>query len=168
MAVAIDFQGAAKARPYVEQAQPTYTNLVDSQNQLGLIFGFKAIPNGVFVDENGIVRYTKFGGFDIRNATYRQLVEAFATSPGLADLAQAAEAATGFKNEAVLAHFQAGLALFQQGQTAAALAEWQHGVALEPDNWIIRKQIWAIENPERFYAGEVDFDWQRAQIAAGT
>jgi len=44
---------------------------------------------------------------------------------------------------------------------------WREAVAIEPENWIIRKQIWAIEHPERFYAGEVDFDWQAAQITEG-
>ena len=47
------------------------------------------------------------------------------------------------------------------------LDAWREAVAIEPENWIIRKQIWAIEHPERFYAGEVDFDWQAAQIAEG-
>ncbi len=40
-------------------------------------------------------------------------------------------------------------------------------MALVPENRIVRKQIWAIENPERFYEGMVDFDWQKEQIAAG-
>ncbi len=32
------------------------------------------------------------------------------------------------------------------------------------DNWIIRKQVWAIENSERFYAGDIDSSWQAIQI----
>ncbi len=38
---------------------------------------------------------------------------------------------------------------------------------LEPDNFIIRKQLWAIEHPENFYDGDVDYAWQREQLEAG-
>ena len=45
------------------------------------------------------------------------------------------------------------------------MEQWREAAALEPTNWIIRKQIWAVEHPERFYDGAVDFDWQKEQIA---
>ncbi|MDX1664240.1 MAG: tetratricopeptide repeat protein [Candidatus Promineifilaceae bacterium] len=150
----------------MERAGATFTNLVDTENRLGDAFGFQAVPNAVFVDEAGIVRYTKFGGFDIRKSQHRELAERFVGSSELAELQSAAEAAAGEVDEAVRTHFQEGLALYRQGQVEAALAKWRKVVELVPDNWIIRKQIWAIENPERFYAGDVDFDWQREQIAA--
>jgi hypothetical protein len=164
LAVAIDFQGASKARPYVEQARAAYPNVIDTENTLSLIFGFKVVPNGILVDEAGIIRYTKFGGFDIRKPEYRQLVEGFVRSPNPAELEKQAEQAGGFKSSETLNHFRQGLSLYRQGQTEAALAEWRRGVVLEPDNWLIRKQVWAIENPERFYQGEVDFEWQKLQI----
>ena len=41
------------------------------------------------------------------------------------------------------------------------------GLELNPDNYLIRKQIWAVENPERFYEGDVDYNWQREQTAKG-
>ena len=36
---------------------------------------------------------------------------------------------------------------------------------LDPSNWIIHKQIWAVENPDKFYEGNVDYNWQRQQLA---
>jgi len=165
LAVAIDVQGAAKARPYVEQAQATYTNAVDAKNSLGAVFGFKAVPNAVFVDEAGIIRYAKFGGFDIRKSEYRQIAERFVNSPNLLEPGQSAETANGFESNEALTLFQKGLQHYQQGDTQAALKKWRQAAALEPDNWIIRKQVWAIENPDRFYQGDVDFDWQKEQIA---
>ncbi|NJN80855.1 MAG: thioredoxin family protein [Caldilineaceae bacterium] len=167
MSVAVDFQGAAKARPYVEQAKATFTTVVDADNVLGELFGFKAIPNGVFVDEAGVIRYTRFGGFDIRSAEYAELATRFAQSPDLDAIQQAAEAAGGIESDEALAEFQRGLAAYREGDVEKALVAWRDAVALEPDNWIIRKQIWAIEHPEKFYAGEVDFGWQREQIAQG-
>jgi len=163
--VAIDFQGPELPRPYVEQANATFTTVLDAENVLGDLFGFKAIPNAIFVDEAGVIRYTKYGGFEIRKPEFRQLAERFAASPDLDELRQQAEDPTGFESTEAQEHYRRGLQLYSQGDVPAALAEWCQGVALEPDNWIIRKQVWAIENPDRFYAGDVDFDWQREQIA---
>ena len=117
------------------------------------------------MDESGIIRYTKFGGFDIRKPEHRQLAERFAASADLTMLEAQAEDASGFESDQALALFRQGLERYRAGDAQAALSAWHQGVALEPDNWIIRKQVWAIENPERFYACDVDFDWQREQIA---
>jgi len=163
LAVAIDFQGAALPRPYVEQAKATYTNAVDAENQLGLLFGFRAIPNAVFVDETGTIRYTKFGGFDIRKPADRQTAEQFANAAEIVPTAPAT--AEGFSDDRARTHFNNGLSHFHKGDREQAVAEWRAGLAYEPENWIIRKQIWAIENPDKFYSGDVDFDWQREQIA---
>jgi Flp pilus assembly protein TadD len=58
-----------------------------------------------------------------------------------------------------------GLVLFQRGQKAAALNKLKQARDLEPDNWRIRKQIWAIENPDKFYTGQSpDYDWQNEQL----
>jgi hypothetical protein len=32
---------------------------------------------------------------------------------------------------------------------------------------VIRKQRWALQEPDRFYAGDIDVDWQADQEAAG-
>ena len=48
-----------------------------------------------------------------------------------------------------------------------AVAAWRRGVAVQPDNYVIRKQIWAVENPDRFYQGSVDYAWQKEQLDAG-
>lgn len=162
LAVAIDFQGAALPRPYIESANPTYTNAVDAQNLLGQHFGFSAIPNAIFIDEAGVIRYTKFGGFDIRKPEFRTIADSFATTDHAIDADD--EATTGFKSEEARLHFNQGLQLFHEGQRDQALAEWRKGLVHEPENWIIRKQIWAIENPDKFYSGDVDFGWQKEQI----
>jgi hypothetical protein len=47
------------------------------------------------------------------------------------------------------------------------MAAWREGVAIEPDNFNIRKQIWAIEHPDKFYDDKVDYAWQREQMERG-
>ncbi len=37
---------------------------------------------------------------------------------------------------------------------------------LDPENWRIHKQIWAIEHPDKFYSDKSpDFGWQREELA---
>lgn len=167
--MAMDVQGSEKARPYVERAGATFTTLVDQGNHLGLLFGFKAIPNGLLIDERGLLDYRKFGGFDIRKQEYALLVEAWASgaSPEWRLERMAEDKVGGAEHARAIAHFQHGLELYRQGRVQEALAQWRLGRDLEPDNFVIRKQIWAVEHPERFYDGDVDYDWQREQMRLG-
>jgi len=50
------------------------------------------------------------------------------------------------------------------GDKPAAAGALREALKTDPKNWIIHKQIWAIEHPERFYEGPVDFRWQREQL----
>jgi tetratricopeptide (TPR) repeat protein len=63
--------------------------------------------------------------------------------------------------------FRIGRSLLRQGRKKQALVELKKAWELDKDNWIIRKQIWAIEHPEKFYDGKVDYDWQKVQIEQG-
>lgn len=59
-----------------------------------------------------------------------------------------------------------GMVLWNQKQKDAALAKLKHARDLDPQNWRIRKQIWAIENPEKFYTGHApDYSWQKEALA---
>ena len=62
--------------------------------------------------------------------------------------------------------FAWGLILLHQGEKNAALAKLKQARDLDPDNWRIRKQIWAIEHPEKFYTQDSpDFGWQKEELA---
>lgn len=62
--------------------------------------------------------------------------------------------------------FTHGLVLLRQGKTNAALAQFTIARDLDAGNWRIRKQIWALENPDKFYGAEgIDWSWQKEQIA---
>jgi hypothetical protein len=36
-------------------------------------------------------------------------------------------------------------------------------LALDPENKVIPKQIWALRHPEKFYSGAIDKAWQSQQ-----
>ena len=166
--MAMDAQGGAKARPYVDRVNPSFVTVVDEENLLGQLYGFKAIPNGLLVDDAGILRYKKFGGFDVRTPETARIVHNWAEGLSSKELAgMAEEVAIGPEHMEAISHFRQGLAMYRGGRVKEALSEWRRGVELAPDNYVIRKQIWAVEHPERFYHGKVDYDWQREQIEQG-
>jgi len=167
LSVALDVQGAEKARPFVEKAGARFTTVVDEENLLGQLYGFKALPNGYLIDQQGIVRYRKLGGFDIRLADIAGIVERWATGPSLDESLNEADVALGAEHSQAIAHFRDGLAHYRDGNVSDAVVEWRKGVGLEPDNYIIRKQIWAVQNPDKFYSGSVDYDWQKEQMDKG-
>jgi tetratricopeptide (TPR) repeat protein len=62
--------------------------------------------------------------------------------------------------------FHWGLVLLHQNQKENALVKFKRASDLDPENWRIRKQIWAIEHPDKFYAGDSpDFGWQKEELA---
>jgi hypothetical protein len=163
LGVAIDAQGPDRVRAYVEQARATFRTLVDETGLLSHRLGFKAVPNGVLLDESGVVRYARFGGFNVQEASIRAMVERW-LHEGWLDAAAVGDATETPDAEAT-ALFEEGLEALRRGDRDSAARAWRRAAGRDPKNWLIRKQLWALEYPDRFYSGPVDFDWQREQIA---
>jgi hypothetical protein len=165
LSVAMDVQGADRARPYVEAAGATFPTVVDEGNLLGQLYGFKAVPNGFLIDERGILKYRKLGSFDICRAETADILDRWTSGSDLAGLSEQADSSTGSTQFEADLLFRRGLDLYRKGSMEAAITLWRWGLDLDPGNYIIRKQIWAVQNPERFYNGEVDYSWQREQMS---
>jgi tetratricopeptide (TPR) repeat protein len=93
------------------------------------------------------------------------LARAYAESSRFDKAVAQLEAAAKLKPAESSVPFVWGLVLLQQGQKDAALTKLKEARDLDPDNWRIRKQIWAIENPDKFYTGDSpDYGWQSEQL----
>lgn len=162
LSVAVDMGGDEAVRTWTERAGLTFPTLLDPENRLGALFGFKAIPNGILIDPEGVVRYTKFGGFDVASAQDLGAVEAaVASAPAAADRPPARVDERAARAAALLTE---GTTRIEAGNREAGLEAWRAALRLDPDNLVIRKQLWRADHPERF--GEViDSDWQREQVA---
>ena len=55
VSVCIDTAGAEAARPFVEAAKPTHPSLVDQGHVVAEKLGVVNIPNGVWIDEEGVI-----------------------------------------------------------------------------------------------------------------
>ncbi|HET7559884.1 MAG TPA: hypothetical protein VFK80_07975, partial [Limnochordia bacterium] len=67
------------------------------------------------------------------------------------------------ESELAQTHFRMGTLLAGAGRKREAVVEWRRALAFDTDNYVIRKQIWAVEHPERFQP-EVDYAWQKEQL----
>ena len=167
--IASDIQGPEAAIPWIEKAGGKFRALIDRDNVVGTAYQLKYVPVGIFVDEDGrLVRAV--GGVDIRDAELREDLEGWAATGTVPDRWIASSDAnpsgdsTAAEKEA-LARFQLSRILLESGKRRAAVDELKRAFNLDRENWIIRKQLWALENPEVFYDGKVDYVWQKAQIA---
>jgi tetratricopeptide (TPR) repeat protein len=76
------------------------------------------------------------------------------------------EAANRLNPDSAAVHFTWGQILLRHGAAADALPHLKRARDLDPDNWRIRKQIWAIEHPDKFYTDRSpDYDWQAQELA---
>ena len=65
---------------------------------------------------------------------------------------------------AAVESFAGGVSAYADGDRQAAIRQWREALAEDPANHVIRKQIWAVQNPDRFYP-EIDWDWQMEVLA---
>ena len=167
VSIALDAQGASVVQPWHDAANADFLTLVDSENVFGNFYNLKAIPYAVMIDAAG--RLVK-GPFSVNVADPDTLamLEKWLSGPdyNLKLLRERQPTSpSGIKpNAEAAARFQLGLVLLEAGKKAEAMAEWRKALALDPQNWIIHKQIWAVEHPDKFYEGAVDYGWQKTQL----
>jgi hypothetical protein len=61
------------------------------------------------------------------------------------------------------AHYAIGSLLLSAGKKDEAIAAWRKGLEADPMNFTLRKQIWMVQFPDRFYP-EIDMRFQVEQI----
>ena len=159
MSVAADAQGSGPVREWVEKAGATFRTLVDSRNELGKAFGYRAIPVGILVDAGSNVLHVKLP-FSVDEAEDVRAIEALVAGESpVRDASKALEADASASEV-----FADGVDKLASGDREAALRRWREALGMDPLNFVIRKQIWAVENPDRFYPA-IDSAWQKDVMA---
>ncbi|MGH2377065.1 MAG: hypothetical protein ACRDGT_01160 [Candidatus Limnocylindria bacterium] len=139
------------------------TTLVDRENDLARIFGYRAIPNGFAFGPDGALIGSKIPGFDIRNAESRGLMEGWLATAG-SPAASAEQPVAQEPATEALDLFAEGSRLMREGQRSAAIAAWARAFEKDPKDFVIRKQIWRALYPDRF-GDPIDLAWQKEQMA---
>jgi hypothetical protein len=163
--IACEHNGRENARPYLEAAGVTFPHLADENGACATAFEFKVVPNGVLIDEEGVVRYRKFGGFDVRKQADLEAVQRFArgADPGPSPDSASAYHLSDLESELIATHLRLGNLLVSLGRKDEGVAEWKAALSRDPQNLVIRKQIWAALHPEKFEP-TIDSTWQRETI----
>jgi hypothetical protein len=157
LGVAQDAQGAARVEPVVRERGIRFPVLPDPESTLAAALEFQVVPTGVFVDD-GRIAYRHADDFDAGDPRVRAALDAFLRG-------EPTQAPVGEERmrPAALERFAAGAAAHARGDDAGALALWREALEIDPDNFLIRSQIWALEHPERFWP-VVDREWQEQQL----
>jgi len=166
--IAQDAQGAEVARPWVEKAGGRYRALLDQRSELGKACGLKYVPVGILVDEEGrLVRPITSVNIDDEEFRHElvEWVESGAVPRAWMEMEGGALQPLSAAEKEADARFQLAIALLEQDRNEEGLAELKKAAQLDPENWLIRKQMWAVESPEAFYEGDVDYGWQKRQMA---
>lgn len=71
----MDAANPRRAAERYQDSEVSFLQGIDRANTLFKELGFRSIPSGLLVDEEGVVRYAKFGGFDVRNKTIPERLE---------------------------------------------------------------------------------------------
>ena len=127
-------------------AAHSFLTLVDSANLLGRLFDFDVVPNGLLIDEQGVVQFHHVGGFYLGRLEIRQQVDALLT----ADFAHG-ERPSFVQQEPIeveiirgeLIHkpddadllSALGDALLRAGSASDAAEAFRRVTALRPDDW---------------------------------
>jgi hypothetical protein len=156
--VAQDAAGEERVRPVVEEREVAFPVLVDRASVFGREFGFRVVPTGFFVDADGVVRYRHSNDFDIADPRVGWNLDRF-----LAGEEPEPPVEEERMEPRALELFALGVELHDAGNADGALATWREALGLDPDNFLIRSQIWAEEHPEHFYPA-VDREWQELQL----
>ena len=159
------------AGPWLERAKVSFTAVIDRHNEIGKLYGVKYVPVGILLDVQGMLARS-VGTIDVGDPALQEEIAQWIDSGSVPPQRQqqpegvADRARLSAREREADQHLQKAISHLDQGELDAALAELRQGTALDPDNWLIRKQGWAVENPQAFYAGEVDYQWQKTRITS--
>lgn len=138
LGVAQDAQGAERVRPVVRERGVEFPVLVDRASTLAAALRFQVVPTGIFVDD-GEIAYRHPDDFEAGDPRIRLALEAFLSGEPVPPPAR------------------------EERMRPAALRLWREALEIDPDNFLVRSQIWALEHPERFWPA-VDRQWQEEQL----
>lgn len=161
VAIAMDAQGWQRARPWVDEAGLAFPAAVDREGVLWERLDFDFVPLQILFDEEGREMLRTRGGPD--EDLLAKLDHAFAADSGGGRPGSSRIGGQVAREDAAAARelFARGVEALDAGESEQAAELWKQALERDPGNWLIRKQIWALENPEKFYSGAIDGEWQR-------
>ncbi len=151
--------GEASTAEWHDQAELTYTTLIDVTHRVTSLYNLVNVPSGILVDEEGRVRRiddgaysesNRIGGATIGAHDYTPIVRDWVArgedSPYLWSREEMVERIRHRTPDEALADptFKLGVYFYGQGDEALARTYWERAQALSPDSWNFHRQDWNL------------------------
>ena len=161
--VSLDFQGPEKVIPYLDEYGVKIKTFIDVDNSSGLLFGFKVVPNLLIFDEDLTLKFKCIANINILKNEHKLSVENWIDTGDLESLNNINSKPINMPAIESVNVLREGNKILETGQGDVRQL-LKNMVSDDPENFIFRKQYWAINNPEKFYSGKIDTDWQRKKL----
>jgi hypothetical protein len=152
--IAFDAAGLDPVSRYLMAAKATHTALVDPCLHLSRAWGVKRIPFAVLTDAAGTAVLVDEPGRALLPKVLGALRKKAPSKP-----------AAKSKRRGKVEHpkleilLQAGTNFLSRNRKDDALKSWGEALKMDASNEILRRQMLALSNPEKFYSGPIDQKW---------
>jgi hypothetical protein len=156
VSIACDAQGVDLPMRYLAAAKSTHGMWIDATCVLSRRWGLKELPLLLLLDEEGCLAWT--GKLD--EASLSEIEKLLPKPAARRDVPYPK---VDTKNTRIEFLVQLCTNYLTRRRTEDACGFLRQALAVDPENRIIPKQVWAIQHPEKFYSGPIDKDWQAKQ-----
>jgi len=157
LSIACDVTGPEYPMRYLRKAGATYHMWIDATCAISRRWGLKTVSTVILLDEEGCVLLS---GNRLDEAFLGQVDQQLPVAPARREVP---EPKVETKNTQVEILMQSCTNYLSRKRTADAVGSLRKALALDPENRIIPKQVWVLTNPEKFYEGAIDKEWQKQQ-----
>lgn len=157
ISIACDAQGVDYPMKYLSAAKATHDLWIDATCVLARRWKLKRVGVTLLLDENDVVM---LAAEHPEPAVLAEVETLLPRPPASPVPARPAGDTKGTKVDFLV---QQCLNYLTRRRTEDAVGFLKQALALDPENRVIPKQIWAIRHPDRFYKGPIDKEWQRQQ-----
>ncbi len=160
ISIACDAQGVDIPMRYVAQAKATHEIWIDANCHLVRKWKLKRVGVLVLLDEDDVVLHAtdEHPGEAVFSQVEKLLGKAPAATPPPRPKVET-------RNTEVEFLVQLCTNYLTRKRVDDAVGFLKKALALDLENRVIPKQIWALQHPEKFYSGPIDKEWQKQQPA---
>ena len=169
LSIAVDVE-PERVRPYVQPY--TFPTVVDRAGMLGRTYDFDVVPNGLVIDETGVLRFQHLGGFDIRRPEIEAQMDALLAADFSCEPAPSLVRQESLDLEVLLAEAAAepgdaalqlalGESFLQQGRAPEAEGPLRRAAGLDPSDWSAAFAVGAARHAQGAPDDALEW-WQKA------
>ncbi len=156
ISIACDAQGVDHPMRYLRAAKATFEMWIDATCTISRRWGLKKVSFLILLDEEGCILAT--GKLD--EPTLAEAEKLLQKPAARRDVPYPKVDTKGTQVEILM---QACTNYLTRKRVDDAVNFLRKALSLDPENKIIPKQVWALQHPEKFYAGPIDKEWQALQ-----